>query len=334
MARSVNQKLKLLYLMKILLERTDDSHSMTMPEIIKALEAYGIFAERKSIYTDIQILQEYGLDIVGAKDGKYYRYFVAGREFELPELKLLVDAVQSSKFITERKSKELIGKLERLGSRYEASQLQRQVYVSGRVKTMNESIYYNVDKIHNAVSQNVKIRFRYFQWNVKKEMEFRHDGKFYCISPWGVLWDSENYYMIGYDDFVGKIKYYRIDKMLEISVTQEKREGREILDSFDLAGLSRKTFGMFSGEETYVKLECENRYAGIMIDRFGREIPMICRDEEHFTVTVNVAVSPQFLAWVISLGEGVKIIGPDRVIEQMRREVSRLAKMYLEGEKQ
>lgn len=328
MARSSNQKLKLLYLMKILLEKTDESHGMTMPEIVRALEQYGITAERKSLYMDLQLLQDYGMDIVGEKEGRYYRYHVAGREFELPELKLLVDAVQSSKFITERKSRELIGKLERLGSRYEAGQLQRQVYVSGRIKTMNESIYYNVDRIHNAVGRNVKIRFQYFQWNVDKEMQCRHGGKFYCISPWGVSWDSENYYMIGYDSEAEKIKYYRVDKMLKISETEEVREGQEVFQSFDMAGFSKKTFGMFAGEETYVKMECENRFAGIMIDRFGQDVPMVKIDEEHFTVTVNVAVSRQFLAWVISLGDGVRILSPDKVTEQMRLEGERLMRIY------
>ena len=199
MARGANGKLKLLYLQKILLERTDEEHGMTMPEIVRALEEYGISAERKSLYGDIETLLNYGMDIIGEQDGKHYRYRVASREFELPELKLLVDAVQSSKFITERKSTELIRKLENLSSRYEAKKLQRQVYVSGRIKTMNESIYYNVDEIQNAIAGNEKIRFQYFQWNVKKEMELRRGGKFYCISPWGVSWDNENYYMIGYD---------------------------------------------------------------------------------------------------------------------------------------
>lgn len=328
MARNANQKLKVLYLMKILMERTDERHSMTMPEIIDALAEYDISAERKSVYGDIQSLQDYGLDIIGEKNGKHYRYYVASRQFELPELKLLVDAVQSSKFVTERKSNELIKKLEHLGSRHEARQLQRQVYVSGRIKTMNESIYYNVDEIHNAISSNVKIRFQYFQWNVKKEMELRHGGKFYCISPWGVSWDNENYYMIGYDSESGSMKYYRVDKMLNLSASEEPREGGKAFKELDMAALSRKTFSMFAGEEQYVKLEFENRMAGIVIDRFGKEASLLKKGEDHFVVNVNVAVSRQFLAWIISLGDGVRILGPETVVAQMQEEAARLTEVY------
>ncbi|MCI8582901.1 MAG: WYL domain-containing protein [Dorea sp.] len=328
MARGANGKLKLLYLQKILLERTDEEHGMTMPEIVRALEEYGISAERKSLYGDIETLLNYGMDIIGEQDGKHYRYRVASREFELPELKLLVDAVQSSKFITERKSTELIRKLENLSSRYEAKKLQRQVYVSGRIKTMNESIYYNVDEIQNAIAGNEKIRFQYFQWNVKKEMELRRGGKFYCISPWGVSWDNENYYMIGYDSDAELMKYYRIDKMVKLSVVEEKRDGKKAFQEMDLAALSQKTFSMFAGEEQYVKLEIVNEMAGIVIDRFGRDISLIKKDEGHFTINVKVAVSRQFLAWVISLGDGVRILGPEEVRRQMKKEAERLMQIY------
>lgn len=328
MARGANQKLKLLYLMKILLERTDEYHSMTMPEIISALEEYGISAERKSVYGDLQLLEDYGLDIVGEKNGKYYRYYVASREFELPELKLLVDAVQSSKFVTERKSNELIRKIEHLGSIHEGRQLQRQVYVSGRIKTMNESIYYNVDEIHSAINSNVKIRFQYFQWNVNKEMELRHGGRFYCISPWGVSWDNENYYMIGYDSEAACIKYYRVDKMLNLSASEEPREGKRAFEELDMAALSKKTFSMFAGREQYVKLEFKNEMAGIVIDRFGKDISLIRKGRDSFVINVNVAVSRQFLAWIISLGDGVRILGPETVVEQMREEAVRLAAVY------
>lgn len=328
MARGGNGKLKLLYLQKIFLERTDEEHGLTMPEIVQALEEYGISAERKSLYGDIQALQEYGMDIIGEKKGRTYSYYVASREFELPELKLLVDAVQSSKFVTERKSNELIRKLESLGSRHEAKKLQRQVYVSGRIKTMNESIYYNVDEIQNAITSNEKIRFQYFQWNVNKEMELRRGGQFYCVSPWGVSWDNENYYMIGYDSEAGKIKYYRVDKMLKLSAAGEKREGQKAFEEMDLAALPGKTFSMFAGEEQYVKLEFVNEMAGIVVDRFGREISLIEKDKEHFVVNVNVAVSRQFLAWIISLGDGVKVLGPETVVVQMREEAERLALVY------
>ena len=268
------------------------------------------------------------MDIVGEQKGRSYSYYIASREFEQPELKLLVDAVQSSKFVTERKSNELIRKLESLCSKHEAKKLQRQVYVSGRIKTMNESIYYNVDEIQNAIGNNEKIRFQYFQWNVKKEMELRRGGEYYLISPWAVSWDNENYYMIGYDSDADTIKYYRVDKMLKLSAAGEKREGQEAFEKMDLAALSKKTFSMFAGIEQYVKLEFVNEMAGIAIDRFGRDVSVLKKDEDHFIVNVNVAVSRQFLAWIVSLGDGVRVLGPDTVVRQMREEAERLAAVY------
>lgn len=258
MAKGTNQKLKLIYLIKILLEKTDDEHSITMTEILEALAAYDITAERKSIYTDFESIRELGIDVIGEQKGKMFYYHVSGRQFELAELKLLVDAIQSSRFITARKSNELIKKLESMASIHEAKQLQRQVYVAGRIKTMNESIYYNVDEIHNAIAANKKIRFQYFKWNVKKEMELRKDGAFYEVSPWALSWDDENYYLIAYDTAAGKIKHYRVDKMLKISCLKDQRDGKELFDKFDMAAYARKSFGMFGGEEQYVKLLCEN----------------------------------------------------------------------------
>ena len=228
MPKGTNQKFKLYRLAQIMMEKTDEEHFITMPEIMEALQAYEITADRKTIYADLKDLEQLGIEVEGEPVGNRYHYHVVSRLFELPELKLLVDAIQSSKFITERKSNVLIKKLEKLVSQYDALKLQRQVYVSGRIKTMNESIYYNVDAIHNAISENRKIRFQYFQWNVKKEMELRHNGAFYHISPWGLSWHNENYYLVGYDTESAKIKHYRVDKMLRIQMTEEEREGKEL----------------------------------------------------------------------------------------------------------
>ena len=290
MPRSANQKLKLLCLCRILWERTDEDHPMTVPELIQALEAWDIKAERKSIYDDMEALRTLGIDVQSRK-GKSPGWFLGERTFQLAELKLLVDAVQSSKFITQRKSSELIRKLESLVSEYEARELQRQVYVSGRIKTMNESIYYTVDAIYSAIASNRKILFQYFQWNAKKEMELRHGGAFYRISPWGLAWDNENYYLVGYDSEAGMIKHYRVDKMLHIRMSDEEREGKEHFSGLDMAAYTKKSFGMFGGQEEQVKLLVHNRLAGVIIDRFGKDIMMIPADEEHFTVRVDVAVS-------------------------------------------
>lgn len=322
------QKLKILYLMKILLEETDDLHSITMSEIISKLGSYGVNAERKSIYDDIECLRAYGMDIILEKEGKTYTYKIASRQFELAELKLLVDSVQSSKFITEKKSQQLIKKIEGLASHYEASKLQRQVYTMERVKTENESIYYNVDQIHDAIASNVKITFQYFNWDEKKQKVLRKDGAFYKVSPWALSWDDENYYLVAFDSVDKKIKHYRVDKMLRISATEEKREGSEQFPAFDVGAYAKKMFGMFGGEEETVKILCENRFAGVMIDRFGKDVAMVKVDDEHFYVNVKVAVSSHFLAWVMALGDGAKIIGPERVVQKVQEEVDRLVKQY------
>lgn len=328
MPKGTNQKFKLYRLAQIMLEKTDDEHYITMPEILSSLEAYGVTADRKSIYNDLRDLEVLGIEVEGEPVGGRYHYHVLNRPFELPELKLLVDAIQSSKFITERKTNALIKKLEQLVSQYEAVKLQRQVYVSGRIKTMNESIYYTVDAIHNAISENKKIRFQYYQWNVKKEMELRHGGAFYHISPWGLSWDDENYYLVGYDSEADTLKHYRVDKMLHIQMSDEKREGQEQFERLNMADYAKKSFGMFGGKEQKVKLLVKNELAGVMIDRFGKDIMMIPKEEKYFTVNVDVHISNQFQGWVFSLGDGVKIISPDEVVEQMKQEVERLQKQY------
>ena len=328
MPKGSNQKFKLYRLAQIMLERTDEEHYISMPEIMAALSEYDVTADRKSIYNDLRDLSVFGIEVEGEPIGNRYHYHVTNRSFELPELKLLVDAIQSSKFITEKKSYALMKKMETLASKYDAQKLQRQVYVSGRIKTMNESIYYTVDAIHNAISENKKIKFQYFQWNAKKEMELRHNGAWYHISPWGLSWDDENYYLVGYDTDAGMIKHYRVDKMLHIKISDESREGKEHFKKLDMADYAKKSFGMFGGKEQTVKLSVHNKLAGVIIDRFGKDVMMIPADEEHFNVNVDVRVSRQFLGWVFSLGSDIQIVGPDDVVEQMRKEIARSVEQY------
>ena len=323
-----NQKLKLLYLLKILTENTDDTHAITMQDIMAKLSIYDISAERKSIYSDINLLRDFGYDIIGEQYERTYHYKLVDRPFELPELKLLVDAVQASKFITANKSDELIKKIESFASKYEASQLARQVYVQGRVKTMNETIYYNVDDIYTAIGSNSKISFQYFNWDVDGEMKLRRDGARYIISPWIMCWSDDNYYMVGYDSEAGIMKHYRVDKMLRIEVLNDAREGKEVYKTFDIASYTGRMFGMFDAEEEMVELLCENSFAGVIIDRFGKEYRRIKVDDNHFRVRVPVAVSNQFLGWVMALGEGVKVIGPDSVLEKIDSEIDRFIKQY------
>ena len=328
MARGSNQKLKMLYLMKIFMEETDDTHALTMPELIAKLNAYGVNADRKTLYMDMEELRTFGLDIISEQQGRKWYYYVGARDFELPELKLLVDSVQSAKFITDKKSSELIRKIESLASRHEAKKLQRQVFIAGRVKTMNESIYYNVDRLHEAIGTDSQIRFKYYQWNVNKEMELRRDGEWYQTSPWSLMWDDENYYLIAYNSEDGTIRHYRVDKMLDISTVDERREGKEAFKKFDLPHYTRSLFGMFGGEERKITIEAANEMVGVMIDRFGKDIIITPLDEGHFSITVSVAVSDQFLGWIIALGEGVKITAPEDVVDQMRQAAKRLAEQY------
>lgn len=315
--------------MKILLERTDENHSMTMNEIIEALDSYGIPAERKSLYNDIENLELFGLDIIKEQKDRGYYYAIGSRDFELAELKLLVDAVQSSKFITEKKSNELIRKISGFTSKYEASMLKRQVYMNGRAKTINENIYYNVDLIHDAINTNQRIKFQYFQWNVDKKMELKHDGAYYEVSPWALTWDDENYYLVAYDEAEDKIKHFRVDKMLHIESIAQKRNGRAKYTDLDIAAYSKKMFGMYDGKDERIKLLCENHMANVIIDRFGKDVTIIKVDDEHFTVGVEVAFSRQFIGWVFALGEAVKIVGPESAVERMKEETQRLMNQYL-----
>jgi predicted DNA-binding transcriptional regulator YafY len=328
MARSENQKLKLLYLLKILMEETDEEHYITMPEIIKKLESYDVKAERKSIYNDISYLKDFGVDLVGEKFGSSHGYYIASRDFELSELKLLVDAVQSAKFITAKQSDDLIKKLEALVSRHEAKQLQREVFVAERVKTDSHKTLYNVDTLHSAISNNSNVSFKYWQWDVHKKMVPKHGGKIYNVSPWALSWDDENYYLVGFDVEAGKIKHFRVDKMMDIAQTQEPRRGREEYDKQDMASSAKRIFGMFNGYEETVQLYCKDNMAGVIIDRFGKDVMIVPKGKGYFQANVKVSVSGQFFGWVLSLGEDVKIIGPQRVVEDITKRIEKLGKLY------
>ena len=261
-------------------------------------------------------------------------YGVGSRLFEVAELKLLVDAVQSSRFITAKKSRELIGKVESLASVYQAHTLQRQVYVANRIKTMNESIYYNIDALHQAIAQGKQISFRYFQWAVGEAGEdtvarrFRREGERYQVSPWALTWDDENYYLVAYDTPEQKIKHFRVDKMEGIRLEQEKRDGAEQFQKFDMAVYSRQVFGMYGGEEAQVRLRFANHLAGVVVDRFGKDVPIRRDGEDHFTVWLSVAVSPQFFSWVLGFGEEAQILEPQWVLKRLKSHLEKTLALY------
>lgn len=328
MPRESSQKLKLLYVMRYLLRSSDEAHPVTVQQIIDFLGGEGIPAERKSIYDDVEALRRFGLDILQVKIGRQSGYYVGSREFELPELKLLVDSVQSSKFITHKKTLSLIRKIESLASVYEAQLLSRQVYVKNRIKTMNESIYYNVDEIHTGIARDRQIRFRYFDYTVQKERRFRRDGGYYVVSPFALTWDDENYYLVAYDSTAAMIKHFRVDKMLDIGILDEPRDGRESFAALDMAEYAKKVFGMFSGREERVRMRFDNQLVGAVLDRLGREAMLVPDGESHFTVTAQVEVSPQFFAWVSGFGRLAQILGPDHVVQAMRAHAAEVLAMY------
>lgn len=321
MAKSAYQKTKLLRLAQLLLRRTDEDHPITVAQIIEELGRSGIKAERKSIYDDLEALRSFGLDVQGRK-GKSPGWFIGEREFELPELKLLMDAVQSSRFITQKKSDALLRKLEGLASVHQARQLQRQVYVSGRIKVMNESIYYNVDKLHAAVSGQKAITFKYFDYGIDRQKIFRREGRRYAVSPYGLIWNSENYYLVAYDHVNREMRHYRVDKMTEIVVTSLDRQGRELFPDFQLAQYGQKHFGMYSGREVTVTLRGRLDMAGVVWDRFGQEVILAPDGEEHFTVTLPVMMSPQFFGWLFGLDGGLVLTAPREAVAAYRQRLA------------
>ena len=328
MPKGTNQKLKLYRLALIMTELTDDEHMITMPEIQKELAKYEITADRKSLYDDLEALQILGIEVKGEKVGRKFYYHVSNKQFEIAELKLLVDAIQSSKFITAKKSKELIDKLNTFASKYEADQLNRQVVVQGRVKTMNESIYYFVDDVHRAIAENRQISFEYMKWDINKTMVPRREES-YVVSPWALTWDDENYYLIAYDEEAGCIKHFRVDKLKSIRILKDKRIGKNKFKELDLAKYSKMNFGMFHGDPTKVKIAFQKELVGVFLDRFGRDIPINPSDKKDWYETyVDVAVSDQFLGWVFALGSDVKLLGPKNVIDKFKEDIKIRARLY------
>ena len=328
MARSSNQKLRLLYLERWLMRRSDEEHPVTVSQMIEYLRQQDIPAERKTIYDDMEALRTFGLDVQTVRLGSSTGYFIGERDFQLAELKLLVDSVQSSKFITEKKSLVLIRKLERLVSDSDAHKLHRQVWVRGRIKTMNESIYYNVDAVHTAIDCDSAVSFRYYEWSPQRKRVFRHGGRRYLASPWALMWDDENYYMIAYDHGEGILKHFRVDKLDGIRMENTPRQGAEAFEGFDMTAYGDSHFGMFSGEVDRVRLCFENTLAGPVIDRFGTETSLVPYDGDHFSVTISAAVNVQFFGWLCGFGDRVRILSPESAVRAMREHVAALARIY------
>lgn len=320
MPKNPKQKQKLLYIMKLFLEKTDEEYGVTVADIIDYLDDYGITAERKSIYNDIECLRDFGMDIVKSKVGKISLFSLVSRDFTLEEIKLLIDAVQSSKFITLKKSRELIHKIETLTSENQAKELHRQVIVANRVKNSNEEIYRNIDSINRAINKKRKIGFYYTQWSVsrtgaKKIVKVRrHDGMRYLLTPKALTWDDENYYLIAYDKELDKLKHFRVDKMESISVEEERADSTKAVDKFDLAVYTKQVFGMYGGDTVNVKLRFDDSLIGVVIDRFSDKVFIQPMGDGTFTMSAEVMLSPQFYGWLFSFGDKVKIVSPKAAV--------------------
>lgn len=321
MTKMPNQKMKALYVMDYLMRNTDEEHPAPMRDIIAYLESMGISAERKSIYSDIEGLQLFGVDILSSTKG----YYVVSRDFELPELKMLVDCVSASKFITEKKSERLIKKIEGLASRHEAGKLQRQVYIADRIKAGNEDIYRSVDTLSEAINEKKKVSFRYFEYDVDKKRKFRNGGNEYIVSPYSLTVSDENYYLISHYPKHEDLTHFRVDRMSDIKITEEACEKVENVmgENFSVGEYSRKLFSMYSGESSRVEILCENKVMNSVIDRFGKDVFVLKVDDEHFKAIVSVDLSPTFFAWIFTFGGKMKIAAPLEAKEKFNEVVKK-----------
>ena len=327
MPRSFNQKLKILYLMKFLQEKTDREHPVSVKDIIQTMEAYGISVERKTVYDDIETLRTFGMKI-GSRRGKPAGFYLEERTFELPELKFLMDAVQSSKFITEKQSAALVRKLEDLASVHEAKKLKSQVFLMPGIKTLNEEIYTNIETIYEAISANRQISFRYYQWTLSRELKPKRGGERYRVSPGKLLWNNDNYYLMGLDESSGIVKHYRVDKMMDVAVEEEKRSGESVFRDFDMGRFSAETFGMFDGKETILKIRFSNELVGVVLDRFGKKAVLQRSDDTHFFLQTHIRVSGQFFGWLTGLGPGAEIVSPEKVRKEYKSFLTKILKTY------
>ena len=329
MPKSSNQKLKILYLYKILAEQTDENNPLSMPRLIEELARYGVNAERKSLYDDIELLINAGVDIVCEKR-KTFGYYMASRNFQLAELKLLVDCVQASKFVTAKKSAQLIAKLEKLASKSQGAELRRQVYISDRVKTANEKIYYTVDLLHSAINNGNKVQFKYYQYNTKKAEKLRNSGEFYTVSPYGMVYSDDNYYLLAHYPKYEGITHFRVDKLSEVCVTDEKTENIEAVagKGFKISEYVKKVFSMFHGTAETVRMLCDESVLNVVIDKFGEDVFLRKESDGMFIVTANAVVSPTFYSWVFMLGDKIKLISPQSVVDGYAEKLEQNRKIY------
>ena len=303
----INNNSRILYILKLLEEYTDEQHPMSITDIVEYLDKQEIKAHRRTIITDIESLKEFGIDIITIKSTQN-KYFIGNRNFELPEVKLLIDAVESSKLITQKKSSELIRKLTALASRNQANELNRHIYVDDRVKPENEEVYYTVDSIHNAINNNKQIEFKYYQYTGRKEKIYKNDGYVYNLSPYALIWSEDHYYVIGFSRKHNKISKFRVDRMAQTKITAMDSMSRP--ESFDVAEYAKSVFEMFDGETRTVELKCTNDLMDVIVDRFGESVNTTELGSNCFKAIVDISISPTFYGWVFGFGNKMSILAP------------------------
>lgn len=314
-------KPRILYLLRILEQYTDEEHPLTTKQLIDKLQdEYGISAHRTTLTKDIAALQEFGVDIVTVHSTQS-KYFIGSRKFELPELKLLIDAVESSRFITAKKSESLIRKIHTLTSQGQVSKLRRNNYVVDRIKPDNEQIYYIVDTINDAINEGKQISFQYYDYSGLKKKVLKNKGEIYKLSPYKLLWSGDYYYVIGYSEKKGKVINFRVDR-IAAAPTILSENAIPVPKDFDLENFTKEVFFMFSGDEVEVDLQCDNSLMKTMIDRFGENVKTLAYDMTSFRLITEVSVSPTFFGWVFGFDGKVKILGPKNVKEQYYKMIS------------
>ena len=329
MPKRPNQKLRLLYLKEILEQHTDEEHYITTPEIRRLLGLQHLEFDRKTLYADIEDLKLYGFEIDHPEKSQSYK--LLNPTFELHEIKLLADAIQTSKFLPQDKTEKLLDKLMNLVSIHQRNSLRGQVIVSNRAKNLNERILYNVSNIHQAIEENVQIEFRYFDYTIHKLRAYRKRGKEYYISPWALIYTDDNYYLLGYDPEKKEIRPFRVDRMDGVILCYDKpREGQEAYDAIDKSAYTNYTFSMYGGEIEKVTMVFQNRMMNAVIDRFGKDVLAVPEDKSHFRITVPAAVSQQFFGWVFGLGKSVRIVEPESVKKQMMKALADITERYEE----
>ena len=330
MATNSRTKLKLLHVSDILSRETDEEHPLSANQLCERLEMRGISAERKSVYADIRTLQEYGMDIVESS-GKKQGWFLASREFELAEVRLLVDAVQAADFITAKKTKELLDKLKTLISTYQASTMNRQIYTDHRLKHNNEKIYYNIDDLHSAIMQNCKVQFEYTNKRIDEKGHIASQTREHTVSPYAMIWSNDHYYLICNTEKYDTLMHLRLDRINRVRKLEEParpiREVSSYLNYFDAADYIKKSFNMFSGEQQMIRLRCKNDLYEQVVDRFGEDIMLVPNDNGYFTITVKAMVSKGLIAWLLQFEE-IEVISPESVRNLIRERIARLNDIY------